>query len=82
MMRPTADRDGKNWKEDLKKGTKFIYCWNKAHGISSYEQILQDQTEGIDLGEAKWTKEDPGFSIDLMSRNEGIKFKFQINSFK
>ena len=58
--------------------TSFIHCWNKGHQISSYEQILQDQTEGIDLGEAKWTKEDPGFSIDLMSRNEGIKIDINV----
>ena len=59
-----------------------MQCWNKVHGISSYEQILQDQKGGIDMGEAKWTKEDLGFSIDLMSRNEGINFKFYINLFK
>ena len=77
-MRLTGEKDGKNWKEDLKKGTKFIHCWNKAHGISSYEQILQDQKGGIDLGEANETKDDPEFSIDLMSRNEGIKFEIKV----
>ena len=70
-MRLTGQKDGMNCKEELKKRTSFIHCWNKGHQISSYEQILQDQTEGIDLGEAKWTKEDPGFYIDLISRNEG-----------
>ena len=75
-MRPTGEKDGENCKEDLKKRTTFIDCWNKVHGISSYEQVLQDQKGGIDLGEAKGTKEDSGFSIDLMSRNEGIKFEF------
>ena len=77
-MRLTADRDGKNYKEDLKKRTTFIHCWNKAHRISSYEQILQDQKGLIDLGESNKTKEDPGFSIDLMSRNEGIKFEINV----
>ena len=77
-MRLTGQKDGKNWKEDLKKGTKFIYWWNKAHGISSYEQILQDQKGGIELGEANGTKEDPGFSIDLMSRNEGNKIDINV----
>ena len=77
-MRLSEERDGKNYKEELKKRTSFIDCWNKAHRISSYEQILQYQAEGIDLGEAKWTKEDPGFFIDLMSRNEGINFKLNV----
>jgi len=77
-MRLTGEKDGKNCKEDLKKRTTFIHCWNKTHGISSYEQILQDQKGGIDLGEANGTKEDPGFSIDLMSRNEGINFELNI----
>ena len=44
-----------------------------VHRISSYEQILQNLKGGIDMGEANGTKENPGFSIDLMSRNEGIK---------
>ena len=30
------------------------------------------------MGEANGTKEDPGFSIDLMSRNEGIKIKLNV----
>ena len=77
-MRLTGQKDGKNWKEDLKKRTSFIDCCNKAHGISSYEQILQDQKGGIDFDEGDGTKEDPGFSIDLMSRNEGIKFKIDV----
>ena len=77
-MRLTGEKDGKNCKEDLKKRTTFIYCCNKTHGISSYEQILQNQKGGIDLGEANGIKEDPGFSIDLMSRNEGIKFELNI----
>ena len=77
-MRLTGEKDGKNCKEDLKKRTKFIHYWNKAHGISSYEQILQDQKGGIDLGEANGTKEDPGFYIDLMSRNEGINFELNV----
>ena len=72
-MRLTGENYGKNCKEDLKKRITFIHCRNKAHGISSYEQILQDQKGGIDLGEANRTKEDPRFSIDLMSRNEGNK---------
>ena len=77
-MRLTGEKDGKNCKEDLKKRTTFIHCWNKVHGISSYEQILQDQKGGIDLGEANGTKEDPGFSIDLMSRNEGNKIDIYV----
>ena len=72
-MRLTGQKDGKNCKEDLKKRTSFIDCLNKVHEISSYEQILQDQKGGIDMGEADGTKEDPGFSIDLMSRNVGNK---------
>ena len=77
-MRLTGEKDGKNCKEDLKKRTTLIHCWYKAHGISSYEQILQDQKGGIDLGEAIETKEDPGFPIDLMSRNEGIEFEINV----
>ena len=46
--------------------------------ISSYEQILQNQKGGIDLEEEDGTKEDPGFFIDLMSRNEGIKFEINV----
>ena len=77
-MRLSEERDGKNYKEDLKKRTSFIHCWNKGHQISSYEQILQDQTGGIDMGEANGIKEDPGFSIDLMSRNEGNKIDINV----
>ena len=58
--------------------TTFIDCWNKVYGISSCEQILQDQKGGIDMGEAKWTKEDSEFSIDLMSRNEGNKIDINV----
>ena len=77
-MKLTGEKDGKNCKEELKKRTSFIDCWNKGHQISSYEQILQDQTGGIDMGEANGTKEDPGFSIDLMSRNEGNKIDINV----
>ncbi len=72
-MRLTADRNGKNCKEELRKRTSFIDCFHKVHGFSSYEQILQEQKGGIDIGEANGIKEDSGFSIDLMSRNEGNK---------
>ena len=51
---------------------------NKGHQISSYEQILQDQKGGIDLGEANGTKGDPGFSTDLMSRNQGNKIDINV----
>ena len=34
------------------------------------------------MGEANGTKEDPGFSIDLMSRNEGNKVTSTFNSMK
>ena len=77
-MRLTGEKDGKNWKEDLKKRTSFIDCCNKAHGFSSYEQIHQNQKGGIDMGEANGIKEDPGFSIDLMSRNEGNKIDINV----
>ena len=77
-MSYTADKDGRNCKEDLKKRTSFIHCWNKGHQISSYEQIHQNQKGGIDLGEANGTKEDPGFYIDLMSRNEGNKYDINV----
>ena len=30
------------------------------------------------MGEANGTKEDPGFSIDLMSRNEGNKIDINV----
>ena len=34
------------------------------------------------MGEANEIKEDPGFSIDLMSRNEGNKMTSTFNSMK
>ena len=30
------------------------------------------------MGEANGTKEDPGFSIDLISRNEGNNYKLYV----
>ena len=77
-MRLTGEKDGKNCKEELKKLTSFIDCLNKVHGFSSYEQIHQNQKGGIDLGEVNRTKEDLGFPIDLMSRNEGNKIDINV----